>query len=169
MLGAYFFFIARIAITAHADDELIGRAEHFRRLVGDARTIQELYDRSMLFEAMLGSASDVLILRRAGQAPLVEVNSDHVPLPSAMTPAAEGRSIVPQDVRDAQQPDRSRMHWVAALARSGQDGTVVEVLAGHPLVSEMQMIDATRGHVLWSTVAGMLVSTLLAYLALRRG
>lgn len=169
MVGAYFFFIARTAITAHADDQLIGRAEHFRRLVGDARTIQELHDRSMLFEALLGSASDVLILRRAGQAPLVEVNPDHVPVPSAMAPAPYGQSIGPRDVRDARHSDRPRMHWVAALARSGQDGTAVEVLAGHPLVGEMQMIDDTRDQVLWSTFVGMLLSTLLVYLALRRG
>lgn len=169
MLGAYFFFIARTAITAHADEQLIGRAEHFRRLVGDARTIQELHDRSMPFEALLGSASDVLILRRAGQAPLVEVNPDHVPMPSVMAPVSEGQSIGLLDVRDAQHPDRPRMHWVAGLARSGQDGAVIEVLAGHPLVSEMRMIHDSRDQLLWSTLVAMLVSTLLVYLALRHG
>jgi two-component system heavy metal sensor histidine kinase CusS len=169
LLGAYFFFVARVAITAHADDQLAGRAEHFRRLVGDARTLQELHDRAMLFEALLGSASDVLVLRSAGRAPLVEVNPDHVPVPAAMAPVAEDRPVGPRDVRDAQAPGHARMHWVSALARSGRDGAVVEVLAGHPLVSEMQMIDATRGHVMWSTLAGMAISTLLVYLALRHG
>ncbi len=169
LLGTYFFFIARAAVTAHADEQLIGRAEHFRRLVGDAHTIQELHDRSMLFEALLGSASDVLVLRRAGQALLVEVNPDHVPAPSVTTPVSDGQSIRPHDVRDARFPDRPQMHWVAALARSGQDGALVEVLAGHPLVSETQMIDATREHVFWSTVVGMLISTLLVYAAVRQG
>ncbi|HEX7640058.1 MAG TPA: two-component sensor histidine kinase, partial [Burkholderiaceae bacterium] len=80
LLGAYFFFIAHAAIIAHADEQLAERAGHFRRLVGDARTLRELHDRSMLFEAMLGSASDVLVLRHPGQAPLVEVNPGHVPV-----------------------------------------------------------------------------------------
>ena len=169
LLGTYFFVIARIAVTAHADDQLIGRTEHFRRLVGDVRTIQELHDRAMLFEALLGSASDVLILRRAGQASLVEVNPDRVPVPPAMMPVADGQAVGPQDVRDARDPGRPQMHWVAAMAHSGQDGAPVEVLAGHPLVGETQMIDATRDHVFWSTVAGMLMSTLLVYVAVRRG
>lgn len=169
LLGAYFFFIAHAAIIAHADEQLAERAGHFRRLVGDARTLRELHDRSMLFEAMLGSASDVLVLRHPGQAPLVEVNPGHVPVPAATAPVAEGRAIALADVRDGAPPDRPRLRWVSALARSGQDGTEIEVLAGHPLLSETRMIDATREHVLWSTVAGMALSTLLAYLALRRG
>jgi two-component system heavy metal sensor histidine kinase CusS len=169
LLGAYFFFIARAAITAHADEQLTGRAEQVRRLVGDARTVQELHDQSMLFEALLGSASDVLVLRGAGNVALVEVNPDRVPVPTGIVPVAEGAAIGPRDVRDVEDPDRPRMHWVSALARSGQDGAVVEVLAGHPLVSEMGMIDATRSRVLWSTLIGMAASTLLAHAALRRG
>jgi len=169
LLGAYFFFIARAAVTAHADDQLIGRAEHFRRLVGDARTIQELHDRSMLFEALLGSASDVLILQRVGQAPLVEVNPDRVPAPAVLEPVPDGQPIGPGNVRDARLADHPQMHWVAALARSGQDGAQVVVLAGHPFASETQMIDATFDHVFWSTVIGMLASTLLVYVAVRQG
>ena len=76
MMGMFFYVAAHLAITAHADEQLIGRAEHFRRLVADARTIDDLHARSMLFEDLLGSASDVLILRRADEAPLVEVNPD---------------------------------------------------------------------------------------------
>jgi two-component system heavy metal sensor histidine kinase CusS len=169
MLGAHFFFGARVAITAHADDQLIARAEHFRRLVGDARTIQELHDQSMLFEALLGSASDVLILRRAGEPPLVEVNPDHVAVPGVVATVAASRPIDAHDVRDSALPGRPPMHWVAGLARSTQDGTVVEVVAGHPLVSETQMIEDSRDRVLRSTFIAMLVSTLLVYLVLRHG
>jgi two-component system heavy metal sensor histidine kinase CusS len=169
MLGAHFFFSARVAIKAHADDQLIARAEHFRRLVGDVRTIQELHDQSLLFEALLGSASDVLILRRAGEAPLVEINPDRALIPSAMAPVAADQAIDPRDVRYVQSPDRPRMHWVVGLARSAHDGSVVEVLAGHPLVSETRMIDDSRDRVLRSTFIAMLVSTLLVYLVLRHG
>jgi len=169
MLGAAFFFSARTAITAHADDQLIGRAEHFRRLVADAGTIADLRERSMLFEAMLGSASDVLILRHANEGPLVEVNHDHAPLPPAMVPVVADESMVNADVRDVQLPGRPPMHWVSGLARSGQDGAMVEVLAAHPLVSELQMIETSRDQVIVSTLVAMLVCTLLVYLVLRHG
>ena len=169
MMGMFFFVAAHLAITAHADDQLVARAEHFRRLVADARTVDDLHERSMLFEALLGSASDVLILRRAGQAPLVEINPAHVPVPTGLLPVAAERPIAGADVRDARPADGPRMHWVAALARSGPDGAMVEVVAGHPLVSEMQMIDDSRNKALASTLVAMLASTLLVWVVLRHG
>lgn len=169
MLGAYFFFNARTAIIAHADDQLIGRTEHFRRLIADAHTIEDLREKSVLFEALLGSASDVLILRRANEAPLVEVNPDRVPVPSAITPAPIGRPIGQQYLLDVRSPEIPQMHWAAGLARLAQDGTVVEVLAGHPLLGETQMIHESRNKVLWSTFITMFISTLLVYLVLRHG
>ena len=69
VLGAYFFFTARTAITEHLDTQLIGRVEHFRRLVGNVQTIADLHDRPLLFESMLGAENDVLLLRRPGEAP----------------------------------------------------------------------------------------------------
>lgn len=169
MLGGYFFFAARQGIVAHADEQLIGRAEHFRRLVADAQTIPDLRDRAMLFEALLGSASDVLILRRAGEAPLVEVNPDHAPVPAAFVPVPADRAIGPRDVRDAEVPGQPRMHWVSAQARSGQDGALIEVVAGHPLVSEMQMIANARNQALIGTFMAMGACTLLVWLVLRHG
>ncbi|MBW8846551.1 MAG: heavy metal sensor histidine kinase [Burkholderiales bacterium] len=169
MLGMYFFFAARTAITAHADEQLIGRAEHFRRLVADARTIPDLRDRSLLFEALLGSASDVLILRRVGEAPLVEVNPDRAVVPADIAPVVAGRSIAPRDVRDGAAPGQLRLHWVSAQARSGQDGALIEVVAGHPLVSEMQMIGRARNQALAGTVMAMAACTLLVWLVLRHG
>ena len=173
MLGAHFFFSARTGIMAHAKDQLTGRAEHFRRLVTDMRTIQELQDRALLFEALLGTASDVLILRRPGEPPLVEINPDHVALPSPLNPVPAASAIARQDVLDvdvaSHPPLPPRMYWVASLARSGQDGSVVEVLAGHPLASEVQMVRSVRDRALWSTLAAMLVSTGLVWLVLRHG
>ena len=169
MMGMFFYVAAHLAITAHADDQLIGRAEHFRRLVADARTVEDLHERSMLFEALLGSASDVLVLRRAGAVPLVEVNPDHVPLPADLSPVAADRPMTSADVREARPRDRPRMQWVSGLARSGPDGAMVEVLAGHPLVSEMRMIDDSRDKALLSTLVAMLASTLLVWAVLRHG
>jgi len=167
--GAYFFFTARTAITWHADDQLLGRAEQFRRLVGDMRTVQELHDRSLLFEALLGTADDVLVLRRADGSPLVEINPDRVEVPAWRVPVSADRRLAPSDVRATGAPGRPPMHWVAGLARSGQDGTVIEVVAGHPLASETQMIGNSRDKALWSTLAAMLASTLLVWGVLRHG
>ena len=167
MLGAYFFFFARSSINAHADDQLINRAEHFRRLVSDARTVQDLRDRSLMFEALLGATTDVLILRRAGELPFVEVNPGHAGVPAALTLAPEDRQMVSRDVlRTTNHP---QMHWVAGTARSGQDGQLVEVVTGHPLESEMRMIGESRFQIVRSTLMSIVASALLVYVALRRG
>ena len=169
MLGMFFFVAAHLAITAHADEQLIGRAEHFRRLVADARTIDDLHARSMLFEDLLGSASDVLILRRADEAPLVEVNPDRYGVPASLAPVPADRPMTVADVHDDSPAYGPRVRWVAGLARSGPEGAMVEVLAGHPFGSEMRMISDTRDKALVSTLVAMLASTLLVWAVLRHG
>lgn len=167
MLGGYFFFFARTTINAHADDQLIGRAEHFRRLVGDARSVQDLRDQSLMFSALLGATTDVLLLRRVGERPFVEVNPAGVAVPATLSAVPTDRGMTTRDV--VRSPDHPRMHWVAGLARSGLDGATVEVVTGHPLESEMRMIDESRFQILRSTLMSIAVSVLLVYLALRQG
>lgn len=167
MLGGYFFFFARTAINAHADDQLIGRAEHFRRLVGDARSLQELRDQSLMFSALLGATTDVLLLRRVGEGAFVEVNPAGLAVPADLSAVPTDRGMTMRDV--VRSPEHPRMHWVAGLARSGLDGAMVEVVTGHPLESEMRMIDESRFQILRSTLMSIAVSVLLVYLALRHG
>ncbi len=169
MLGMFFFIAARIGITAHADEQLIGRAEHFRRLVADARTVTDLHARSMLLEDLLGPSSDVLVLRRVDEAPLVEVNPDRHAVPANFAPVPADRPLTAADVRDAWPAHGPRVRWVSGFARSGPDGALVEVIAGHPFGSEMRMIGDSRDKALASTLIAMLASTLLVYLVLRHG
>lgn len=170
MLGANYFFAVRTAVLTHADEQLIARTEHFRRLVGDARTVRELQDQSMLLGAVLGTAGDVLVVHHPGEArPWVEVNPDRLPLPGCAPPVGSGRPIDRQDVCDARTPQQPPGRWVTALARSGHDGAMVEITTGHPLASEAQMIGRARDQVLFSTGLAVLASLLLVYLVLRRG
>jgi two-component system heavy metal sensor histidine kinase CusS len=111
----------------------------------------------------------VLVLRRVGETPFVDVNPNFVVVPGSLTPVVADRSVAMNDVLDVESPGRPRMHWVAGLASSGHDGAMVEVIAGHPLTNEVRMIDANRNRVLWGTFIAMLASTLLGYIVLRHG
>jgi two-component system, OmpR family, heavy metal sensor histidine kinase CusS len=168
MLGMYFFFSARNAITTHADEQLLARAEHFRRLVGDARTLDDLQARALLLEDLLGGAGDVVVLRRGGAA-LVEINPGRAPLPVGLVPAAAGQPLGPAQVHDQNLSGQPRMHWVASLARPGHGGAAVEVVAGHALDSEMQMIGAARRQAWKGTLMAMGFVTLLVWAVLRHG
>ncbi len=169
MLGAYFFSVAQKAIVGHARDQLISRTEQLRRLTTQTRTITELQNQSILFEALLGSASDVLVLRRAGEKTFVEINPDHISVPAELIAVPVGKAIGEPDVRSVRTPERPPMQWVAAQARLGQDGSTVEVIAGHPLISEMRMIADNRSRVLRSTSIAMLSAAILVYVVLRLG
>ncbi|MES2188192.1 MAG: heavy metal sensor histidine kinase [Pseudomonadota bacterium] len=168
-LGAYFFFTARASITTHLDRQLVGRVEHFRRLVGDVQTIADLHDRPVMFESMLGAEGDVLLLRRPGEAPFIDVNPGRLPVPDGLAAVGPGDTLLPRDVLVLPLADGVPMHWVVARARSGRDGDVVEVVAGHPMANETRMIAANRNRVVLGTLVAMLASTLLAYLVLRQG
>ncbi|NDZ17420.1 two-component sensor histidine kinase [Variovorax sp. WS11] len=169
VLGAYFFYTARAAITEHLDTQLIGRVEHFRRLVSNVQTIADLHDRPLLFETMLGAERDVLLLRRPGEAPFIDVNPGRFPVPGTLAAAADDQDLAIKDVLTIPLADGVPMHWAAALARSGRDGDMVEVVAGHPLTNEVKMIRANRDRVVFGALFAMLASTLLAYLVLRHG
>ncbi|CAN7329445.1 heavy metal sensor histidine kinase [Variovorax sp. LjRoot178] len=169
MLGAYFFYTTRAAITEQIDIRLIGRVQHFRRLVGNVQTIADLQERPLLFKAMLGAESDVLLLRRPGEAPFIDVNPRRLPVPGTLAAVAADRDLVVGNVLNIPTADGVPMHWVAALARSGRDGDMVEVVAGHPLTNELKMIRANRDRVVLSALVATLASTILAYLVLRHG
>lgn len=168
-LGAYFFFTAKMAITEHVDTELVGRVEHFRRLVGNMQTIDDLRERPLLFETMLGAENDVLMLREPGQQPFIRVDPDAQPVPAALRAVPPDQPLSSADVLRDTLADGTAMHWVAASARSGRDGQLVEVVAGHPLVNEARMVAANRDRVLIGAIVSMLASTALAFLVLRRG
>lgn len=169
MLGGNYFFAARSAILAHADEQLVMRVERLRRLLGGVRTVQELRDQTMLLEALSGNSGDVFVVRRADAAALVEVNPGQVAPPACAVPAALDRAVARGDVCHSDAPGMPRMHWAAGAARSGHDGQMVEVLAGHALVSEMQMIRRSRDQVLFSTFLAVLACSLLVYWVLRHG
>lgn len=169
MLGAYFFYTARTALREHVDTQLIGRVEHFRRLVGNMQTIADLQDRPLLFETMLGAENDVLLLRRPGETPFIDVNPARLPVPVELAAVASGRDLDLANVLRTSTRGGVPVHWVSALARSGRGGDMVEVVAGHPLGTEVEMIRANLERVVVGAAVAMLASTLLAYLVLRRG
>ncbi len=68
-------------MSTRADYQLIARVEHFRSLLHDLYTIKEIEARPRLFETMLGDSQDVIIFRRGGVAPFINVNPEHMTLP----------------------------------------------------------------------------------------
>jgi two-component system heavy metal sensor histidine kinase CusS len=168
VLGMYFYQSAKEGLELRTDTQLIGRVDHFRRLVDNMYTVGELEQRPLLFETMLGAEQDVLLFRRPGEAPFIHVNPADLPVPSL--PAVPfGQPLTRHDVHRILLPDGTPVLWAIATAKATESGDVVEVVAAHPLTREVQMLAAYRVRIFLSIFAAVLASTVLAYVVISRG
>lgn len=174
-LGAYFYQSAKTSMEARADLQLVGRVAHFRRLARNVYTVGELKDRPLLFESMLGAERDVLIFRKPGEPPFIQVNPDNLQVPAELGPTVpgdgdgDGAGLTTSSILRTRLQNGVPVHWAAALARSSEDGSMVEVIAAHQMSNEVQMLAAYRNRVVLAALVGMLAATALAFFAIRRG
>ncbi|KIG09860.1 heavy metal sensor histidine kinase [Caballeronia concitans] len=168
MVGASLYHATNSALSTRADYQVIARVEHFRSLLHDLYTINEIEARPRLFETMLGDRQDVIIFRRAGTPPFINVNPEHMPLPPLHIVPVD-RAIGLDDLYEGTRADGVRMRWVGAQARIGESGEVVEIIAAHVMTQEARVLSAYFARV-WITVIGaVLVTMLLAWWVTRRG
>jgi two-component system heavy metal sensor histidine kinase CusS len=165
-LGAYFYQSAEVSLQRHADLVLTGRVEHFSRIVRDLYSVGELKSRPLLFESMLGAEQDVLLFRRPGEAPFIDVNPANVAVP-ALRAGTENQLPTLADIRQTMLPDGVPVHWAIATVKAREDGTEIEVIAAHPMTQEVRMLAAYRNRIVLATLIGMLAAILLAYYVLR--
>ena len=166
-LGMYFYHSAELSLQRRADVVLTGRVEHFSRIVHDLYSVSDLKSRPLLFESMLGAEQDVLLFRRPGEAPFIDVNPGNVAVPALQAGTAEHLPTL-SDIRQTMLPDGVPVHWAIATVKAREDGSEVEVIAAHPMTQEMRMLAAYRNRIVLATLTGMLAATLLAYYVLRR-
>ncbi|MFM0504057.1 heavy metal sensor histidine kinase [Paraburkholderia caffeinilytica] len=166
-LGVYFYHSAELSLQRRADLVLTGRVEHFSRIVRDLYSVSDLKSRPLLFESMLGGEEDVLLFRRPGEAPFIDVNPANVAVP-ALQPGTEDRLPTLPDIRQTMLPDGVPVHWAIAAVKAREDGSEIEVIAAHPMTQEVQMLAAYRNRIVLAMLMGMLAATLLAYYVLRR-
>lgn len=166
-LGMYFYHSAELSLQRRADVVLTGRVEHFSRIVHDLYSVSDLKSRPLLFESMLGAEQDVLLFRRPGEAPFIDVNPGNVAVPALQAGTADHLPTL-SDIRQTMLTDGVPVHWAIATVKAREDGSEVEVIAAHPMTQEMRMLAAYRNRIVLATLTGMLAATLLAYYVLRR-
>lgn len=166
-LGAYFYHSAQVSLERRADVVLTARVEHFSRIVRDLYSVSELKNRPVLFESMLGAEEDVLLFRRPGEAPFIDVNPAGIAVP-VLQAGVQNRLPTLPDIRQTLLPDGVPVHWAIATVKAREDGSEVEVIAAHPMTQEVRMLAAYRNRIVLATLTGMLAATLLAYYVLRR-
>lgn len=167
-LGCYLYQSAKSGVELRGINQAAGRAEHYRHLINDAYTVAQLEQRPMLFETMLGAEQDVLLFRRPGEAPFIQVNPANIPVPN-LTAVPVGKGLTRGDVVRGRLADGTPVMWAAVNARTNDGSGVVEVIAGHPMTHELRMVEDYRLHIYAAIAAAIVVSSLLGYLLIRSG
>ncbi|SAK91014.1 heavy metal sensor signal transduction histidine kinase [Caballeronia hypogeia] len=168
MVGASLYHATNRALSTRADYQLIGRVEHFRSLLHDLYTINELEARPKLFETMLGDSQDVIMFRRAGAKPFIDVNPEHMALPPLdIVPVTQPVGL--DSLYEGTRADGVRMRWVGAQARIGESGEVVEIIAAHVMTQEARVLSAYLWRVWVNVIGAALIALLLAYWVTSRG
>ena len=168
MVGAALYHATNRALSTRADYQLIARVEHFRSLLHDLYTITEIEARPRLFETMLGDSQDVIIFRRPGSTPFIDVNPEHMVLPPlSVVPVA--RRVGLDALYEGKRPDGVRMRWVAAQARIGNSGEVVEIIAAHVMTQEARVLSVYLMRVWITVLCAVLLTLALAYWVTSRG
>jgi two-component system, OmpR family, heavy metal sensor histidine kinase CusS len=168
MVGMVLYQATNRALSTRADYQLIGRVEHFRSLLQDLYTIKEIEARPKLFETMLGDSQDVIIFTRPGSAPFINVNPDHMALPPLnIVPVTQPVGL--DALYEGKRADGIRMRWVAARAKIGNNGEVVEIIAAHVMTQEARVLSAYLVRVWVTVICAVLATLALTYWVTRRG
>jgi two-component system heavy metal sensor histidine kinase CusS len=166
-VGMSLYDATRAALSKRADLQLIARIEHMRTLLRDLYTVQQIEARPALFETMMGDEQDIIVFRRPGAAPFINVNPQHTALP-ALTPVAPNQAIKLSALQDGRRPDGWRMRWVAADATIGNHGETIEIVAAHVMTQEEKVLALYRQRVVATVLGALFVTLLLAAWSLRR-
>lgn len=168
MVGAALYHATNRALSTRADYQLIARVEHFRSLLHDLYTIKEIEAKPRLFETMLGDSEDVIIFRRPGSPPLIDVNPEDMALPAfRIVPVTQRVGL--DALYEGKRPDGVRMRWVAAQAQIGSDGDVVEIIAAHVMTQEARVLAAYLRRVWITVICAVFITVALAYWVTSRG
>ncbi|WP_438391359.1 heavy metal sensor histidine kinase [Caballeronia sp. DA-9] len=168
MVGGSLYHATSLTLSTRADYQLIARVEHFRSLLHDLYTIQEIEARPKLFETMLGDRQDVIIFRRPGVPPFINVNPENMPLPP-LVPVPVQRAVNLDALYEGTRSDGVRMRWVAAQAQVGDSGEVVEIIAAHVMTQEARVLSTYLVRVWINVAIAVLVTALLAWWVSSRG
>jgi two-component system heavy metal sensor histidine kinase CusS len=117
---------------------------------------------------MLGDRQDVIIFQRPGVPPFINVNPENMPLPP-LVPVPVERAVNLDALYEGTRADGVRMRWVAAQARVGDSGEVIEIIAAHVMTQEARVLSAYLVRVWITVVIAVLITALLAWWVSSRG
>lgn len=167
-LGVFLYRELERQLSLRDDAALLARVEQIRTLLQDENTLQLIRAKPGLFANMLGNREALLVLRFAGQAPLIEVNPGAMAIPE-LTPLPPQAPLTLAAVRHTL--DRHGVPFIALAASTRSDDPLrpLQIIAGRAMGERTHMLAQYRQRILLSAGAGALLAALAALALVRRG
>ena len=164
--GVYLYSSMRTQVLLNTDNAVLGRLDHFRKLLRYELALDKLRDSPQIFKNMLNSEEDIFIIEEPGQTPVIRVNPLDAPLPQMPVVGADAPLRV-QDLRSGLTAAGVPLRAASVLTVS--DGREVRLTAAHIMVKEMAMLQAFRERIFLAVALAFALTALLGYLLLHRG
>jgi two-component system heavy metal sensor histidine kinase CusS len=150
------------------DAALVTRVDQIRTLMQDVDVRELVREKPHLFANMLGNTESLLVLRFPGEAPLIEVNPGHKPVP-VVTPVAANVPLALDAVHHAMEGDGTPFIYIAADARGADPARDLQIISGRLMTERTRMLRDYRDQILLFATAAALLAALAAYGLARRG
>lgn len=167
-VGAGLYRELETQLSLRDDAALVTRVDQIRTLLEDANTMELVREKPRLFENMLGNPEALLVLRYAGQAPLIEVNPGRVPIPQVMPLAPEARLAL-SAVHHTLDARGVPFIAVAATARTADPQRNLEIIAGRVMNERTRLLQAYRDRIFVLVAAGSALAAFAAFALVRIG
>ncbi|MFK4073742.1 heavy metal sensor histidine kinase [Ectopseudomonas khazarica] len=164
--GIYLYQTMKTSVLVYGDHVVMGRLEHFRKLLHYELAIEKLRDGPQIFKNMLDSEDDIFIIEEPGQPPVIQVNPLNVTLPELPVIGQDTKLSV-SDLRSGVTDSGIMLRAATVVTTSG--GREVHLTAAHLMSKEMAMLAAYRERIYLAVALAFLVTALLGYLVLHRG
>nr|WP_229265417.1 heavy metal sensor histidine kinase [Duganella sp. 1224] len=167
-VGAVLYQSLARQLADRDDAALVARVEQIRALLQDTDLIALIHQKPRLFSNMLGNREALLVLRFPGQAPLIEVNPSHTPVPRVM-PLRTNAPLGLDDVRHAAEHGDIPFSVLAVTTPISGAPQDLEIVAGRLMSERSRVLRAYRNEILLVASSGACLLAFLAWWGARRG
>ncbi|WP_211441677.1 heavy metal sensor histidine kinase [Collimonas humicola] len=169
LVGSYLYYSLARQLESHDDQELLGKIQLMRHLVGKADSVQAIRDDPHLFmDAALGHNDLLLVLRSADGAPLLDTQPAAGSLP-ALPLSAIGQTPDQQARKNLRTSTGMPVRATALWGRIDRSGEQVQIIVAHNVSDSLIMLDSYRKQIIGAALCGALLAALLGYVLVRRG
>jgi two-component system, OmpR family, heavy metal sensor histidine kinase CusS len=155
-------------LTVRDDAALITRVDQIRTLLQDSNTLKLINEKPKLFENMLANREALLVIRFAGQSPLIEVNPGKMPIPN-IKPLDKNATLSLDAVHRSMDAEGVPFIALAASTRPADADHDLEIIAGRAMTERTRLLEGYRNRILVQISIAALLFALVGYWLVRRG